>query len=252
MNRLSDNDKSWGPFTLGSWYKNFSLRLSSGGGDEEYESNHILATGFSRALRIKIPSFLKPYGEKYDQYPVEYGASLCGEGEGYDFLQLFFGPQTHDSSTTKSWSKFLPWKQWDCVRSSVYTPDGAHFAMQKKGKFDDFMAEKEKCPASYFKFEDYDGEVITATCKIEEREWHRGEGWFKWLKYFWPAKVRRSLDLWFSSEVGPGKVSWKGGTLGHGIDMLKGETPKQAFVRYCGKGYDRKGRNTPLKFLEEI
>jgi hypothetical protein len=45
--------------------------------------------------------------------------------------------------------------------------------------------------------------------------------------------VRRSLDLQFSSEVGKRKASWKGGTVGHSIEMQAGETAKAAFQRYC-------------------
>lgn len=37
-------------------------------------------------------------------------------------------------------------------------------------------------------------------------------GWFKWLSWFGRPKIRRSLDIQFSSETGPEKGSWKGGT----------------------------------------
>ncbi len=92
--------------------------------------------------------------------------------------------------------------------------------------------------------------MIVATCVIEEREWHRGAGWFKWLKWFYPRKIRRSLDLKFSAEVGPEKGSWKGGTIDHGIEMQKGETPRQAFERYCSKEHDaRHGRKYRIRFI---
>jgi hypothetical protein len=41
------------------------------------------------------------------------------------------------------------------------------------------------------------------------------------------------LDIRFSEETGRRKGSWKGGTLGHGIDMLPGELHEAAFRRYC-------------------
>ena len=69
--------------------------------------------------------------------------------------------------------------------------------------------------------------------KQEEREWHFGTGWFKWLSWFRPRKIRRSLDLRFSGETGDRKGSWKGGTLGHSINMLAGEMHELAFRRYC-------------------
>ena len=34
-------------------------------------------------------------------------------------------------------------------------------------------------------------------------------------------------------ETGSKKGSWKGGTIGHGIDMLPGELHEGAFRRYC-------------------
>lgn len=248
MNRMTDNDKTWGPFTLGRWGKRISFEIRSGD-DEDSESN-VLVVAFGWAFRVLIPNIIKPFG-KYKEHRREYGFSLSDMGNGYDFFTIYFGPQTHDSSTTKSWSKHLPWKQWSHVRHSYYCPDGTHFATDPVGNgcWEEICKICEACPTSQFEFEDYDGKRIIATTKVEEREWHRGEGWFKWLKYFWPAKVRRSLDLKFSEEVGPEKGSWKGGTIGTGCDMHQGETPEQAFRRYCDKPQSSRGNNYMIKFI---
>lgn len=271
MERLTNNDKNWGPFTLARWNKRFAVMFSSGDEEETPEAiNALTLNAFGWALRIRLPRIIQPlrirHEKHWDEATVarlgrnhyfethekEFGFSLSDMGNGYDFLQVHYGPQTGDSSTTKSWCTHLPWKQWDCVRHSVYTPTGEHFATMERRKRDSYYEAKQLCPSSKFRFKDYDGAEIIATCIIEEMEWHRGEGWFKWLKFFYPAKIRRSLDLAFSAEVGPGKGSWKGGTLGHGIEMLKGETPEMAFRRYCEKGYERKGRNTSLTFLGPV
>ncbi len=45
--------------------------------------------------------------------------------------------------------------------------------------------------------------------------------------------MSRYLDLDFSAEVGRRKGSWKGGTLGHAIEMVTGEAHEAAFRRYC-------------------
>lgn len=45
--------------------------------------------------------------------------------------------------------------------------------------------------------------------------------------------LRRSLDIRFSGETGHRKGSWKGGTVGHSINMLPGELHEAAFHRYC-------------------
>lgn len=272
MNRLTDRDKNWGPFTLAPWKGYFSFTFSTGDEEEEVRNrNHILLIAFGWALRIALPNLIPPYRQRveanWDEATVsrlgrnyyfntderEFGFSLSNMGNGYDFLQIRYGRQTHDSSTDKSWCTHLPWKQWDCVRNSVYTPTGELFATESRRKGRDFREwwnAKEKCPCSYFGFEDFDGEMIVATCRIEEMEWRRGEGWFSWLKWFWPAKIRRSLDLQFSAEVGLEKGSWKGGTIGHGIEMLPGETPGAAFMRYCQKEHDaRHGKKYRIRFI---
>lgn len=268
MNRLTDHDKNLGPFTLAKWRGNFSAYIESG--DDEDPESTVMLIAFGWALRIRVFNWLcrswharwvecnwdsetvKRLGRNgyWETHERRFGFSLSDMGNGYDFLQIFLGPQTHDSSTTRSWSKHLPWKQWNHVRHSLYTPTGEHFYTERRGAdFREFFEKKDQCPKVHFGFEDYDGELIVATCLIEEREWHRGEGWFKWLRFFYEPKIRRSLDIAFSAEVGPEKGSWKGGTIGHGIDMLPGESPKAAFQRYCLKTHERKGRKFLLQFI---
>jgi hypothetical protein len=90
-------------------------------------------------------------------------------------------------------------------------------------------------PTVSFLFKDFDGEVISAITKIEEMEWRRGTGYFKWLSAFYRPKISRSLGINFTSEVGKRKGSWKGGTTGHSIEMLTDEPELHlgAFMRYC-------------------
>lgn len=270
MNRLTDNDKNFGPFTLGKWSTTFSAYIESGN-DEDPESA-VIIIAFGWALRMRVWNWLcRPWRARWVEcnwdaetikrlgrsgyweiHERRFGLSLSDMGNGYDFFQLFFGSQTDDSSTTKSWSRHLPWKQWQSVRYSVYAPDGIFYASEMRGHpnaFIDFWDTKKYCPSSSFRFEDYDGELIVATCVIEEREWHKGVGWFKWLKWFSKPKIRRDLDLQFSAEVGPEKGSWKGGTIGHGIDMLPDESPIEAFRRYCAKTHQRNGKEYSLRFI---
>jgi hypothetical protein len=268
MNRLTDNDRNFGPFTLGRWNKTFMAYIASG--DDDERETRVLLVVFGWALRVRVFNWLCPRWRErwvecdWDAETVKrlgrtgywamherrFGVSLSDMGNGYDFLQVFYGPQTNDSSTTKSWAKHFPWKQWDHVRHSLYAPDGQHFYTDPKGgDFWVFFRKKDECPKAHFGFEDDDGELIVATCTIEEREWHKGTGWFKWLRWFSTPKIVRSLDLQFSAEVGPEKGSWKGGTIGHGIDMLPGESPEKAFIHYCAKVHEQKGRKYKLRFI---
>lgn len=254
--RWSDNDRYWGPLTFAKSRHYRPLAVILGSGCEEYPGARLRVSGLGRTIILALPQWvLKPYRKKvhagwgaetvqrlgrdwyWNTTEREYGVSLC---DGH--LNFYLGRQTMDSSTEQSWGCFLPWTQWRHVRRSFYGIDGEHVAtIPNKGKSyrDDpgrwtrERAIADATPTVSFDFDDYDGERIVATTKIEEAEWRFGTGWFKWLSLFRKPKVSRGLDLHFSSEVGRKKGSWKGGTLGHGIEMLPGELHEAAFRRYC-------------------
>jgi hypothetical protein len=62
---------------------------------------------------------------------------------------------------------------------------------------------------------------------VEEREWR--PIWFRWTSLF--AKIRTSIDIEFSGEVGEREGSWKGGTIGCSWDLLPGESPVECLRR---------------------
>lgn len=270
MARLVDGEKRLGPLTYGKCvgWAPWRLVLSSGDDDED-KGNTLTGHALGWVWRVNLPSIIQPHRKMvtasswsaetiarmgrnwyYDTHARKYGFSLCD-----GFLQLFLGVQTHDSSTTQSWSCHLPWTQWRHVRYSMYAPDGSLYWSEddegpKLGQ--DWRARfdaAELCPKATFLVEDFDGAQITATCKIEQREWLFGTGWFKWLSLFVKRKVRRSLDISFSAQVGPEKGSWKGGMTGHGIEMLPGESCEQAFRRYCDLEQRSKYRTFRIKFV---
>lgn len=238
----------------------YGITLESANPDDDRDYSQIVIYAFRRRVELRIPSIIKPYRVRHqattwdaatiarmgrdwweEKFPREYGFRLSG-----DFLQVFLGHQTHSSEDTQSWSCFLPWTQWRHVRFSLYDTTGAHFWTQlererRKARGDGMrmLAEQNEaekaCPKVSFVFRDYDGSVITAATHIEEREWLRGEKWCRWLSWFCQPKVRRSLDIEYSAEVGPRKGSWKGGTIGCGIDLLPGELHEEAFRRHCIK-----------------
>lgn len=248
--RWSDEDRYFGPFTYAQArdsYRPLALVLGSGD-DDDYPHCRLRLSGFGHTLILALPPVIRPWREKvqtkywdastierlgrdwyWETHKREYGFSYA---EG--FLQVFLGRQTHDSSTTRSWCKHLPWTQWRFVRHSLFGRDGEHvWTETDRRDWTGNQAAKDACPSVSFAFKDYDGEALTVTTVIEEREWLFGQGWFKWLSLFRSPKVRRSLDLRFSGETGSRKGSWKGGTIGAGIDMLPGELHEPAFRRYC-------------------
>lgn len=271
MGRLTDNDRRWGPFTWGpcdpSW-RPLRLVFSTGGGDDEGKAfNSLTAYAFGWVVRLRLPTLMQPWRQwvptghykwakspdagYWDVHAREYGFSLSD-----GFLQIFLGPQTHDSTTTKSWCTHLPWTQWRHVRHSFYGLDGDHFWTEPErasrwqgGEWEEMDRQRSACPQAHFAFTDYDGEQNVVSTRIEEMEWRFGTGWFKWLSLFRKPKIRRSLDLEFFSEVGPEKGSWKGGTLGHGIDMLPGEDHEGAFRRYCEQDHRSKYRSFRITFV---
>lgn len=262
--RWSDSDTYWGPITHAK-DKYHNLAVVLGSGDDEYPRCRLRVTGFGHTLILALPPILQPFKIKHkadtwdaatierlgrdwyeEIYEREYGFSYGNDGGmGGGFLQLFLGRQTHDSSTTQSWSCFTPWNNWRHVRTSFYGLTGEHFYTEPKVNWKlldvqqniDTHREqwemRESCPTQSFFFADFDGEVLTAKTRIDEHEWRYGTGWFKWLSWFVAPKIRRSLDIDFSGETGRKKGSWKGGTTGHSIEMMPNELHEQAFRRYC-------------------
>ena len=272
MTRLTDNDRHIGRFITyarhnDSW-RPWRFVYSSGGGVDGERSNNLTVYAGGWIARIRFPKFLAPWRRwvptghyewakspdagYWDEFPREYGFSLSD-----GFLQVFMGAQTHDSQTTQSWCTHLPWTQWRHIRLSFFDGQGKHFWTEwdrpRGFKWrDDWLARKaieSACPSAVFEFDDYDGKRIHATCRVQELEWKFGTGWFKWLSLFRAPRIRRSLDIEFSEEVGPEKGSWKGGTLGHGIQMEPGESPEQAFRRYCDQEHTSKYQRFRITFV---
>ena len=256
--RWGDNDYYLGPLTFAKdrpSYRPWAVVLASG--CEDYPGASLRVSGFGRTAVLALPQWLlRPYREKV--YPKSWGAETIerlgrnwcwsidprqyGVSLSDGHLNVSLGRQTMDSSTEQRWSCFLPWTQWRHVRRSFYGQNGEHVAtlpntgksyLGDKSRWERERAIADATPTLSFEFRDFDGEQITATTKIEEREWHFGTGWFKWLAWFRAPKVSRSLDLRFSAEVGRRKGSWKGGTIGHAIEMRPGELHEAAFRRYC-------------------
>lgn len=254
--RWGDNDRYIGPFTFAfrERWRHFAVLLSSG--SENYPGCNLRISAFGHTMIVSLPQIIKYHKSWVDTSQYEWARERSDGRKGYvqldereygftlsdGHLSVRYGRQTHDSSTTQSWGWFLPWRSWRHVRHSFYDLDGKHVATLPDtgksyaldpGRWEREDAIKKSVPTVSFDFDDFDGERITATTHIEEREFRLGEGKFKWLSIFRKPRINRYLDIQFSSETGRRKGSWKGGTVGHSIEMRAGELHEAAFRRYC-------------------
>lgn len=272
--RWSDNDRYWGPFTwaYSANYRNWAVVLKADvNEDSDCGTSSLRFNAGACTLILTLPPIIRPQvkrvvpgwdqatiarlGRDYYDLPTE---RAFGFSYSEGFLQVYRGLRTHDSSTDRTWGYFLPWTQWRHVRHSLYGLQGEHFWTEPRtgasGKlggsgWEAYRAAKDACPVVKFAFKDFDEQELVATTRIEEREWRFGAGWFKWLSWFRRRKIHRSLDIEFSGETGPEKGSWKGGTVGTGIEMLPGELHEAAFRRYCDQEHRSKYRKYRVTFL---
>jgi hypothetical protein len=262
-----EKDRHFGPFTwcFGDYWR-MGAMLDSGGDDEGGTGCHVRFYFGTLTFICELPNWLPDYRIKhvptswdaatiarlgrnyyYEVFPREYGFSFDRECS----LHVHYGPQTHDSTTTKSKCYFLPWANWRFIGQKWYGLNGELIRTGGHSFKEDYEFEQ-TMPTRTFEFDDFDGKRLTAKTHIEEREWRFGTGWCKWLSVFCKPKVRRSLSITFSDEVGPEKGSWKGGTIGTSIDMLPGELHEEAFKRFCEKDHRSKYRNYGIKYVGRI
>lgn len=136
-----------------------------------------------------------------------------------------------DRSIHLKWSHrtkviYLPW-DWAHLKCEVQRPDGTWvpYVASYEDKEPDGRWEA-KFPYTYTL---KSGEVQnrTATVYVERREWRWR--WLKWLP--WPCIKRKSIDVAFDGEVGEQTGSWKGGTIGCGYEMRRGEAAETTLRR---------------------
>lgn len=107
----------------------------------------------------------------------------------------------------------------------------------KRGEYQNW-SDKTRSGSEIYKiydYTDYDGKMTRAKCYVEELEWQKGKwAWLRAILKHFPdgRSVRRSLHIEFRDEIGQEKGSWKGGTMGTGIDMLPNERIDDAWTRF--------------------
>lgn len=255
-------------------YNSFALTISNP--DEYYEEGEF-ATRYcilnlnwgGRYWYWKVPEIFKPKKKWVDTSNYSWSSSSGGYWDyiqkkyGFyihnDYIHTYYGIQPgvwsskdkENSDHTKLFD--IPWRQTYLLYWRYWTPDWKIYDMisiDKKGRLDysHVQSIQKSVPKVKFRFNDFDGEEIIATCYIEERRDEHGTGWCKWLKYFKKPLISYFLRLEFDKETGYEKGSWKGGTLGHAVEMGFKESPLEAFKRYGSsedsyKNHGRKFRN---------
>jgi hypothetical protein len=129
---------------------------------------------------------------------------------------------------------YMPWSM-EHVKCEVLRPDGkwvpqsqTRFCAETR-TFTDDQPDGRLVETHSFRYVLKSGEVQErqATIYVERREWR--QRWLMWCPLF--AKKRQSIDISFDDEVGERTGSWKGGVLGTGYTMKRGETPLQTLRR---------------------
>ena len=147
---------------------------------------------------------------------------------GFDFyansLVIYLG--------TKSKYIGFPFFSLEWLSTEILLKDGT-WEKETKGNRKEFYLDdwkdKKETHIFDFKYVLKNGNIQErkATVTTERRTWYRK--YFKWfpkLNY-----VRATINIEFSDEVGERTGSWKGGTIGCGYDLKKGETVEQCFRR---------------------
>lgn len=210
---------------------------------------HIAA--FSHSFWFEVPELFKPRMWWIDmathEQPSkgywksirrEYGFTINSEAFHIQYgIQPGEWTRRDPENSDHSKCYFIPWNQHRRVRYEFLKPDGG-FWMTANDKpngaidFDAIELARNSVPKIQFKFNDFDGREIIATCHIEKTTYRRGTGLFSWLGYIVPKKVYRKLDMHFSDETGRQSNTFKGGIIRTSTKISEFETPLDAFTRY--------------------
>jgi hypothetical protein len=169
-------------------------------------------------------------GEPVDDLLDKWGISLYW-GERYlalnwrEHYKHFMMPWSMDHCRTSVMlndGSFVPYERFKCRPGTIETipePEGMY---------------RRELPYTYVMRSVYTRQTNeiqrrTAAVTVERREWCWRAWPFRALR--WPSKVRTSINVKFSDEVGERTGSWKGGTIGCGYELRSNETPEECLQR---------------------
>jgi len=142
-----------------------------------------------------------------------------------------WGVYYHERSVVLCWgpkTKFIhmPWEMVH-IKCEVLRPDGTW--AKEVNSWDKGEPDGREVQVHDYIYTLRSGEVQhrKATCHVERREWR--QKWLRWTRLF--AKIRTYLEIQFDGEVGERTGSWKGGCIGCGYDMRRGESMESCLRR---------------------
>lgn len=202
---------SWGEISRG--YGGPAFHLSQYGDDD----NHTLVIGLIFiTFYIRIKKFLN-----MERLEDQYGFSFCDSG-----LHLHWGRKFTIWYYPWSWSFYKTWERIETRR--IFTTDKSYEWIEVPK----FLIESGRLATWYvynYSYQLENGEIQKriATYYVSKMVWR-----WHWLPFLpWPRKTHVSINVNFNDEVGERSGSWKGGTIGCGYEMLKGETPEECIKR---------------------
>lgn len=207
--------------------------------------------------------FKKEYGFRLNEgylhilygFQNEMGHYTHVDNEGYVTYSPREPNKIYKKLEVKHWSMLLPWAENRHTRYTLYSKPGVIFFETKDNngvKFNTHYEKSKECPIVSFILKDYDGELVTAKTFIEEREYKKGAGKFKWLSFFIKPLIVRSLNIEFDKETGKEKGSYKGGTIGTSIKIDSNTYHEEGIKQFCLKEHSSKSGKYLMDFVNQI
>lgn len=239
MYRWSDNQKQWGPFILSDESNQnkdtgFFLDINNPWNDSSHTMLRASIFGITGILLLRYTPNTQKTSRRYGfMIHTAHDALYVNYGK---YLPFAFSDEHNQECT---W--YFPWTEMEHVRHTYMSTSGSpifddrysHTLGSGITDFQEYYNSKEQLPSKTFTFADFDGQVLTAKVRLEEREWRRGRGFWKFLRLLTSPKIERYIDIEFSGETGSRKGSWKGGTIGCSSPIEQHETIESAFRKYC-------------------
>lgn len=216
--------------------------------DDCYNHARFIVALNGKEKSFKIPNWIiKPRLVHHDAWKSfkaydelkhrQYSFHIFDNGIGFNFGELY--QDAIDQWNTKTRYILYRWNEWTHINHSVLNLDKSLNKNVTKTSVIDGLdyydwVRSDAVEKVKFRFNDFDGEEIEATCYIEFREWTRGYGFWNFLRFFMKNQKQTTLAIEFNKGVGIRKTSWKGGVIGTGIQFKDDyDSYVQTFLRFA-------------------